>query len=55
MASFPVAMNRLFTNMWICMSCTGKQRSSEGKQPHKCRKCGSKRFRQKNKAKKAAA
>ncbi|HIH17083.1 MAG TPA: 50S ribosomal protein L40e [Candidatus Diapherotrites archaeon] len=46
-------MNRLFTNVWVCMSCNAKMRSSPGTSPPKCRKCGSKRFRQKNKQKKA--
>ncbi|MDO8634349.1 MAG: 50S ribosomal protein L40e [archaeon] len=54
MAKFPAAEKRLFSNVWICMRCNAKNRASPGKQPAKCRKCQSKRFRLKNKAKKAA-
>lgn len=53
MAKFPEADARLFKNVWICMRCNAKNRSTEGKRPRKCRKCGSKRLRLKHKAKKA--
>jgi len=55
MARFPAADKRIFLNMWICQKCNAKNRSTEGKKPKKCRKCGSKRFRLKNKAKKSGA
>ena len=54
MAKFEAAEKRLFANVWICMKCNAKNRSSPGKKPSKCRKCGTKRFRLKNKAKKTA-
>ena len=43
-------MERLFNNIWVCMSCNAKMRSA--KKPDKCRKCGSKRLRPKKKPKK---
>jgi len=49
---FPEAEKRLFSNVWVCMRCNAKTRSGIGK-PRKCRKCGSKRLRQKHKAKKS--
>jgi len=55
MAKFEAAEKRIFANVWICMRCNAKNRSSPGKKPGKCRKCASKRFRLKSKVKKAAA
>lgn len=54
MVKFKAAEDRLFANVWICMRCNAKNRSSAGKKPSKCRKCGSNRLRLKRKAKKAA-
>ena len=51
MAMFPETEKRLFANIWVCMRCNAKMRSGVGK-PRKCRKCGSKKLRQKHKAKK---
>lgn len=51
MARFDEAEERLFKNVWICMKCTGKNRTG-GTKPTKCRKCGSKRLRLKHKTKK---
>ncbi len=48
---FPEAEKRLFENVWICMKCKAKMRSSENKKPEKCRKCKSKQLRPKKKIK----
>ncbi|MBS3060957.1 MAG: 50S ribosomal protein L40e [Candidatus Diapherotrites archaeon] len=53
MARFPEADQRLFTNVFVCMRCNGKNRGSPGKKPLSCRHCGSKRLRLKHKTKKA--
>ncbi len=50
MARFKEADARIFSNVWICMRCNAKNRSSEGKKPIKCRKCKSKGLRLKKKA-----
>ena len=50
MARFKEADNRIFANVWICMRCNAKIRSTEGKKPGKCRKCNSKNLRLKKKA-----
>lgn len=49
MARLPEAENRLFANVWICMKCSSKMRAGAGHRPDRCRKCKSKRMRQKNK------
>jgi len=49
MARFKEADNRLFANVWICMRCNAKMRSSPGNKPVKCRKCNSKSLRLKKK------
>lgn len=54
MARFPEADKRLFANMWICMRCNAKNRTSEGKKPAKCRKCNSQKLRLKHKVRKAS-
>jgi ribosomal protein L40E len=53
MVRFEAADNRLFTNVWICMSCNAKNRCSPGKKPRHCRKCKGNRLRLKHKTKKA--
>lgn len=53
MARFEAADNRLFKNVWVCMNCNARNRSSEGKKPAKCRKCKSKNLRLKHKMRKA--
>ncbi|AJF59703.1 MAG: 50S ribosomal protein L40e [Candidatus Diapherotrites archaeon] len=53
MARFEAADNRIFSNVWVCLKCKKKIRSSPGKRPDACRKCGYKKFRLKNKAKKS--
>ena len=50
MARFEVADARLYINVWVCMRCNAKIRSSSGKKPSKCRKCNSKKLRLKRKA-----
>ncbi len=50
MARFKEADARIFANIWICMKCNAKNRSSPGKKPTKCRKCGTKGLRLKKKA-----
>ena len=55
MARFAEADKRLFENVWICMKCNAKNRSSKGKKPLKCRKCDGKRLRVKHKTKKTAS
>ncbi len=47
------ASERLFKNIWVCMKCNARNRGNTGERPLKCRKCGSKRLRQKKKPKKA--
>jgi ribosomal protein L40E len=47
---FPEAEQVLLKNIWICMKCNARHRGL--KKPEKCRKCGSKNFRQKKKRKK---
>ncbi|HLC36465.1 MAG TPA: 50S ribosomal protein L40e [archaeon] len=54
MARFKEADARLFANMWICMKCNAPHRARPGTKPGKCRKCGGKSFRTKNRAKKSA-
>ncbi|MFH1225184.1 MAG: 50S ribosomal protein L40e [Candidatus Diapherotrites archaeon] len=49
MAKSKAAENRLFANVWICMRCNGKNRSTPGKKPSKCRKCNSHKLRLKRK------
>ncbi|MFH1588356.1 MAG: 50S ribosomal protein L40e [Candidatus Diapherotrites archaeon] len=51
MAKTGPAEARNYENMWICRNCNAKNRSSRGKKPDKCRKCGSKDFRIKKKRK----
>ena len=51
---FPAAEARLFQNVWVCMDCSHKQRSSAGKKPGKCRTCGATNWRNKKKKKKSA-
>ncbi|PIN85266.1 MAG: 50S ribosomal protein L40e [Candidatus Diapherotrites archaeon CG11_big_fil_rev_8_21_14_0_20_37_9] len=54
MALATAAAKRLFENIWICMSCSAKNRGNNGKKPGKCRKCGTNDFRLKKKGKKKA-
>ena len=52
MARFVEADNRIFKGVYVCYKCKSKIRSSYGKIKTgnvKCRKCGYKRFRPKNK------
>jgi len=49
MARFKEADNRIFANVWICMKCNAKNRSSQGKKPLKCRKCKTSNLRLKKK------
>lgn len=49
MVKSKAAENRLFANVWICMRCNGKNRSTPGKKPNKCRKCNSHKLRLKRK------
>ena len=51
----PVAAKRIFQDVWICMRCNAKNRSSRGKKPTKCRKCNSDKLRQRKKGKKKSA
>ncbi len=44
----PIAVNRLFTNVYICRRCNAKIRSGK-RDDVKCRKCNSKSMRLKNK------
>ncbi|MBU0661930.1 MAG: 50S ribosomal protein L40e [Candidatus Diapherotrites archaeon] len=53
MAKSKAAENRNFANIWICMKCNAKNRSTPGKKPARCRKCKGERLRLKRKAKKA--
>ncbi|MFH1420682.1 MAG: 50S ribosomal protein L40e [Candidatus Aenigmatarchaeota archaeon] len=53
----PAVMQRLFTNMHVCMNCNSRMRASvkkvrEGK--IKCRKCGSRDLRLKAKERRGA-
>jgi ribosomal protein L40E len=52
MARFEQAEKRLFVNVWVCMKCNAKNRSSHGKKPVRCRKCKSSRLRVKKKGSK---
>ncbi|MDD5181979.1 MAG: hypothetical protein PHC66_02290 [Candidatus Nanoarchaeia archaeon] len=52
MAKFKEAMNRLFTNMFVCRNCKSKLRADPLKVrlgEIKCRKCQSKQLRPKHK------
>lgn len=53
MAKFAESEARTFKNIYICMSCNAKNRSTTGT-PNKCRKCGAKKFRVKSKRVKKA-
>ncbi len=55
MALSPVAAKRIFKDVWVCMHCNAKNRSHKGKPPPKCRKCNSKKLRQRKKGKKKSA
>ncbi len=54
MAKFEQAEKRLFANVWVCMKCNAKNRSTPGKKPERCRKCHGKNLRLKRKASKKA-
>jgi len=49
---FEEAEKRLFKNVWVCMNCNAKNRSTPGKKPDRCRKCNTKSLRLKKKRKK---
>ena len=49
------ALKRIFGDVWICMRCNCRNKGQKGKAPHKCRKCNSKKLRQRKKGKKKAA
>ncbi|VVC00717.1 Uncharacterised protein [uncultured archaeon] len=55
MALLPVASKRIFTDVWICMRCNCRNKGQKGKPPAKCRKCHSKKLRQRKKGRKKAA
>ena len=54
MADIPEALKRNYKDVYVCQRCNATNRSGSGL-PRKCRKCGSTRFRQKKKKRKAAA
>lgn len=53
MPRFAEADHRLFVNVYVCRRCNATQRGGGNAPPPRCRKCGSKRLRPKNKAKKS--
>ena len=55
MALALAASKRIFEDVWICMRCNARNKGQHNKPPHKCRKCNSKKLRQRKKGKKKAA
>ncbi|MDO8627892.1 MAG: 50S ribosomal protein L40e [Candidatus Diapherotrites archaeon] len=49
MTRFKEADTRIFSNVWVCMSCNATNKGRPGEKPYKCRKCGNKALRLKRK------